>query len=98
MNQNKKIKESSVISWNNNNSTKQGSNGISSNEYVVKNNPKKKFNNRFEGKNEFVSKDGHYGIVANTKNPIKKGVTENMDVKLSMTPLQKKLPNTQLAS
>jgi len=31
------------------------------------------FSNRFQGKSDFMSKDGHYGIVSNTKNPIKKG-------------------------
>jgi hypothetical protein len=31
-----------------------------------------KFNDRFNGKHDFVTKDGHYGIVKNTKNPILK--------------------------
>lgn len=32
----------------------------------------KQFSNRFQGKQDFVTKDGHYGIVSNTKNPIQK--------------------------
>jgi len=31
-----------------------------------------KFSDRFNGKQDFVTKDGHYGIVQNTKNPIMK--------------------------
>ena len=31
-----------------------------------------KFNDRFNGKHDFVTKDGHSGIVKNTKNPILK--------------------------
>jgi len=33
----------------------------------------KQFSNRFQGKTDFTTKDGHYGIVSNTKNPIQKG-------------------------
>ena len=39
----------------------------------MKNSGQKQFNNRFQGKQEIMTKDGHYGIVQNTKNPIKKG-------------------------
>jgi hypothetical protein len=33
----------------------------------------KQFSNRFQGKTDFTTKDGHYGIVSNAKNPIQKG-------------------------
>lgn len=36
------------------------------------------FNNRFQGKQDFVTKDGHYGVVSNTKNPITKGNKSEM--------------------
>ena len=37
---------------------------------------KKQFTNRFKGKQDFVTKDGHYGVVSNTKNPIQKGLEQ----------------------
>ena len=38
---------------------------------------KKQFTNRFKGKQDFVTKDGHYGVVSNTKNPIQKGLEQS---------------------
>ena len=48
---------------------------------------KEQFSNRFQGKQDFVTKDGHYGIVKNTKNPIQKGGMSEM-AKASQKPQQ----------
>ena len=48
---------------------------------------KRQFTNRFKGKQDFVTKDGHYGVVSNTKNPIQKntpaGIQEARATQLS---------------
>ena len=43
----------------------------------------KQFSNRFQGKTELTTKDGHYGIVSSSKNPIKKGSHQEL-MKASM--------------
>lgn len=51
----------------------------------------KPFSNRFQGKLDFMNKDGHYGIVSNTKNPIQKGSQKdliNYNDKLTFKPDQ----------
>ena len=36
------------------------------------------FSNRFQGKQERMSKEGHYGVVSKASNPIKKGTQSDL--------------------
>ena len=50
----------------------QSQNSISGSIERTSENQSQQFSNRFQGKQDYMTKDGHYGIVKNTKNPVQK--------------------------